>query len=105
MMKPVVECGTSILGTASGEGRARLSICGDYTCFSFGGKNIRFLTSKKLVRYTSVRKWEDGYIEVGADYGKGEVEEYIDLRPILDNLYYDTDEFLRPIKSVEVRHE
>jgi len=32
----------------------------------------------------------------------GEVEEYIDLVPILDNLYYDVDEFLKPIKEVKI---
>ena len=29
-------------------------------------------------------------------------EEYIDLVPILQNLYFDVDKFLNPIKSVEV---
>ena len=38
-------------------------------------------------------------------YGHGEVEDYIDIRQILDNLYYDTDSFLKGIKKVEVRYE
>lgn len=29
-------------------------------------------------------------------------EEYIDLIPILENLYFDVDKFLKPIKGVEV---
>lgn len=29
-------------------------------------------------------------------------EEYIDLVPILENLYFDVDKFLNPIKGVEV---
>ena len=31
-----------------------------------------------------------------------EVEEYIDLVPILEMLYYDVDEFLKPIKEVKI---
>ena len=31
-----------------------------------------------------------------------EVEEYIDLIPILDMLYYDTETFLKPIKEVKI---
>ena len=31
-----------------------------------------------------------------------EVEEYIDLVPILERLYYDVDEFLKPIKGVKI---
>jgi hypothetical protein len=33
-----------------------------------------------------------------------EVEEYIDLLPILQNLYYDIDTFLNPIKEVRVEY-
>ena len=31
-----------------------------------------------------------------------EVEEYIDLIPILNMLYYDTERFLKPIKEVRI---
>ena len=34
-----------------------------------------------------------------------EMEEYIDLIPILQNLYYDVDEFLAPIKEVQIDYE
>ena len=37
--------------------------------FSFGGKDIRFLGPKCLRRFSDVKKWHDGYIEVIADYG------------------------------------
>ena len=33
---------------------------------------------------------------------KKKEEEYIDLVPILKNLYFDADKFLSPIKGVEV---
>ena len=85
-------------------GIASLSNDAEFSVFAYGDDVIRFRTSRRLVRYTRVKKWDDGYVEVGADYGNGEVDEYVDLRPILDNLYYDADEFLKPIKGVEVRY-
>lgn len=86
-------------------GLARLSCAGNYSLFSYGNDVIRFATSPRLVKYTRIKKWDDGYLEVGADYGTGEVEDYIDIRAILDNLYYDTDAFLSKIDKVEVVHE
>ena len=87
------------------ETSAILSSKGSYSLFVAGGDTIRFATSPRLLRYTRVKRWEDGYLEVGVDYGQGEVEDYIDIRQILDNLYYDTDSFLKGIKKVEVRYE
>ena len=50
-------------------------------------------------------EWDYGYIVVNAEYkGVGEVEEYIDLVPILENLYYDVDKFLEPIKEVRIEY-
>ena len=83
---------------------AILSSKADYTSFSFGGTTIRFLAPRSLVRYTSVKKWHEGYLEVGADYGHGEEEEYIDIRPILRNLLIDPKQFLAPIKKVELQY-
>ena len=84
---------------------ATLSNDGGFSIFKFGGDTIRFATSPRLVRYTRVKRWDDGYLEVGADYGNGEVDDYIDIRHILDNLYYDTDDFLKGITKVEVCYE
>ena len=84
---------------------AILSSAGKYSVFLAHGDAIRFATSPRLVKYTRIKRWDDGYLEVGADYGHGEVEDYIDIRQILDNLYYDTDSFLEDIKKVEVRYE
>ena len=40
-----------------------------------------------------------------ADYeGIGEIEEYIDLLPILENLHMDADKFLQPITKVSVKN-
>lgn len=76
---------------------------GEYTIFTFGNHNIRFMTSTRLERYTKIVEWDYGYLVVMAKYkGLGEVEEYIDLISILERLYYVTDEFLKPIKQVKI---
>jgi hypothetical protein len=33
-----------------------------------------------------------------------EIEEYIDITYILNNLYYDTENFLKPIKEVRIEY-
>ena len=33
---------------------------------------------------------------------KDEIEEYIDLAPVLDGLYMDKEKFLAPIKEVKI---
>ena len=86
------------------ENTATLTSKGNYTTFSFNGEKIWFYTSPALVRYNRVKKWHRGYIEVMADYGQGEEEDYIDLVPILENLYIDAEEFLKPIEKVEVTY-
>ena len=86
---------------------AILSSNGDMTSFSYGDTTIRFKTSKSLVRYTSVKRWDAGYIECDAIYRDLEepVEEYIDLVPILENLYFRPSEFLKDIREVIVRYD
>lgn len=77
-----------------------------FTSFAFDGHNIRFRTSSRLERYTRVVEWDRGYMVVMAKYeGYEEEEEYIDLVPILQNLYFDVDEFLTPIKKVRILYE
>lgn len=77
-----------------------------YTIFEFNGQRIRFMTSPRLERYTRIVEWDHGYLVVMAKYQNlSEVEEYIDLIPILENLYYDVDEFLKPIKEVRIEYE
>lgn len=74
-----------------------------YTIFIFRNQVIRFVTSSKLEKYTSIKEWDHGYLVVTAKYKNlNEMEEYIDLIPILQNLYYDVDEFLNPIKEVRI---
>ena len=77
---------------------------GDMTSFIFGNYNIRFRTSSRLKRYTDVKEWDNGYIVVMADYdGIGITEEYIDLIPILKNLYINPSLFLNPIQTVKIK--
>ena len=85
-------------------GVATLSNEKNYTVFQFGEKIIRFRGPYSLERFTSVKEWDNGYMVVMAKYQHNQEseEEYIDLVPILQNLYFDVDKFLNPIKSVEV---
>lgn len=80
---------------------AILSNDGIYTIFEFNEQKIRFVTSARLERYTKVIEWDHGYLVVMAKYKElSEIEEYIDLIPILEMLYYDVEDFLKPIKEV-----
>ena len=82
---------------------ATLSCEKDYTVFRFRNHVIRFKAPYSLERYTEVKEWDKGYLVVMAKYKNlNEMEEYIDLIPILQNLYYDVDEFLAPIKEVQI---
>ena len=78
---------------------------GEYTTFKFNNHTIRFMTSNRLERYTKVVEWDHGYLVVMAKHKNiGEVEEYIDLIPILNKLYYNTDEFFKAIKGVKIEY-
>ena len=85
---------------------AILSSGGGYTAFSFGGYHIRFRAPYSLERYVDVLKWDDGYLVVLAKYSHNAEpeEEYIDLKPILKDLYIDSVAFLKPIKSVRIAY-
>ena len=73
------------------EDTAVLSSFDKYTTFSFGGKTLTFRTCDGLERYVKVLTWDNGYLEVLAKYRQSdsEIEEYIDLEPILERLYMD----------------
>lgn len=85
---------------------ALLSNSGGFTAFSFGGYNIRFRAPYSLERYVDVLKWDDGYLVVLAKYSHNTEpeEEYIDLKPILEELYIDPALFLKPIKNVRIAY-
>lgn len=84
--------------------RAILSNESNYTVFRVGDKVIRFRAPYSLEHYTEVKEWNHGYIVAMAKYKQNDrpEEEYIDLIPVLKNLYFDPDTFLAPIKEVSV---
>lgn len=77
-----------------------------FTSFTYNDTVIRFRTSSHLQYYTKILKWDKGYIEVMAKYDNSSTdeEEYIDLIPILKNLYMNPDEFLKNIKEVKIKN-
>lgn len=84
---------------------ATLSSKGKYTSFKFGEYTIRFRTSDQLEKYTKILEWDKGYLVVMAQYKNLlEEEEYIDLLPILDNLYIDRNSFLNQISEVRIQY-
>ena len=84
---------------------AILSSNKEFTSFKFNGHHIRFRTSPRLECYTRVVEWDNGYLVIMAKYeGCEEEEEYIDLIPILENLYFDVDDFLKPIQKVRIEY-
>ena len=86
--------------------RAYLSNDKDMIKFQYGEKIIRFRGPYSLERFTSVKEWDNGYLVVMAKYqhNKESEEEYIDLIPILKNLYIDAADFLKPIKEVRLAY-
>lgn len=86
---------------------AFLSNCGEFTIFSYLNSVIKFRTSRHLLRYTKILEWNNGYLVVMAKYDNSpaEEEEYIDLIPILKNLYFDSDKFLKNISEVKISYD
>lgn len=86
---------------------ALLSSQDGFTVFRFGKYTIRFRAPYSLERYTEVTLWDNGYLAVMAKYSHNPEpeEEYIDLVPILKNLFFDATAFLTPIKGVKVCYE
>ena len=76
----------------------------NFTVFRFDGHVIRFRAPYSLERYTKVKEWDQGYLVVMEKYSHNdkEEEEYIDLVPILEILYFDSKAFLAPIKKVRL---
>ena len=85
---------------------ARLYSDSSYTLFQFGSETIKFFAPRCLEKYEKILTWDNGYIVVMTkySYSKELVEEYIDLVPILKDLYIDVEKFLTPIKKVEVSY-
>ena len=70
----------------------------NYTVFRFGNS---------LEKYTAVKEWDNGYLVVMAKYSHNTdcEEEYIDLVPLLENLYILPNNFLKGIKEVRIEND
>ena len=79
----------------------------DFIIFKYGNRIIRFKAPYSLEYFTAVKEWEDGYLVVLAKYAHNSEseEEYIDLVPILENLYISPQEFLKPIQEVKLEND
>ena len=86
---------------------AILSSENEYTIFKYDRHIIRFRAPYSLEKYTKIKEWDNGDLVVMAKYSHNqtEEEEYIDLIPILEDLYYDAYEFLAPIKKVRIQYD
>ena len=86
---------------------AYLSNEGRYTIFRYGDGRLKFIGPYSLERYTEVKEWDQGYLVVMAKYthSEQEIEEYIDLLPVLDSLQMDREQFLKTIQTVEVLYD
>lgn len=78
-----------------------------YTIFMIDNYKIRFKAPYSLEYYSSIKNWDNGYLTVMAKYqhNKDLEEEYIDLLPILDDLYIDKEIFLKSVKGVRIKHD
>ena len=84
---------------------AYLGCSGKYSKFEFNEYSIRFRTSSRLRKYSEIKHWDNGYLVVTADYDTvGELEEYIDLIPMLKNLFIEPENFLPYIKEVKLKN-
>lgn len=79
----------------------------DMIKFQFRNRMIRFRGPYSLERFTSIKEWDNGYLVVMAKYRHNQEpeEEYIDLIPILKDLYIDAPSILEPIKEVKLLDE
>lgn len=87
--------------------KAYLSNDKDMIKFQYGKKIIRFRGPYSLENFTEIKEWDEGYLVVMAKYRHNQKseEEYIDLVPILESLYIDASQFLKPIKEVRLAYE
>lgn len=86
---------------------AFLSSSDGFTVFQYGKHTIRFRAPYSLECYTEIKKWDKGYLVVMAKYVHNEMseEEYIDLIPVLRDLYFDVETFLESIKEVRLGYD
>ena len=88
-------------------GHAVLSSADGFTVFKHGEYTVRFRAPYSLENYVSISEWNHGYLVVMAKYKHNAEpeEEYIDLVPVLEDLYIDSDVFLDGIREVRVEYD
>lgn len=88
------------------KGSAYLSNDKDMIKFQYGNIIVRFRGPYSLEYFTSIKEWDKGYMVVMAKYRHNQEpeEDYIDLIPILKDLYIDTTKFLDPIEEVRLNY-
>lgn len=87
-------------------GCAILSSKGRYTKFFYNGRTITFIHGKDLIKYLSIKEWDNGYLVVDClGKVKGTYEDYIDLSYILENLYMDPNIYLKNIKRIVIDND
>ncbi len=85
---------------------AYLSNHDGYAFFQYLDKTIMFLIGKSILKYRRIKEWDDGYLVVDEETKDHQVREsYIDMKPILENLYIDDEKFLASIEKVEVKND
>ena len=84
--------------------KAYLSADKEMIQFRYRDKIIRFRGPYSLERFISIKEWDNGYIVVWAKFQHNTEleEEYIDMIPVLRDLYIDAPIFLKPIKEVRL---
>lgn len=75
----------------------------EYICFDYKNRTIRFLGPYSLERFLRIVSYEQGLITVIGLYNGEEVEDYIDLNYVLDQLYIDPEEFLHGLSEVKIK--
>ena len=85
---------------------AYLNNKGDFIQFEYKNTKIRFKAPCSLEKIEKIKEWDNGYIVVSAKYfnQKEEIEDYIDLVPILEDLYIKPKQFLTKIKEVKLNY-
>ena len=75
--------------------------------FQYKDRIIRFRGPHFLKYFADIKEWDNGYIVVMAKYRHNQKpeEEYIDLLPILKDLYIDASKFLEPIREVRLDYD
>lgn len=82
----------------------KLSCDHQYVYLKGGLYDLRFKSPKGLEAFVDIVHWDDGYLVVKAQYSHQDeaIEDYIDVRNLLEDLGLDADFFLKSVTGVEI---